>query len=93
MQWWQSIKDFPVLVLFKSKKWEFAMYSPDSTNRVAYICYFSEVKSFDPNFYATTYVDITDTILGIGWDKCECGAIYSSFPWDHMRFCKKWIPW
>ena len=93
VKWWQGIRDFPNLVTYKGKKWEFVVYNTDDSNQVDYICMFSEVGSFDPNYYSTTYSDI-EVMFGTSWgSQCECGAQYSSFPWDHMRFCNKWSKW
>lgn len=92
INWWQTIKDFPPLVLYKKKKWEFAIYDTDQSKQVDYICHFSPLQTYDPNWHATTYVDI-DYLFNTGYGKCECGAEYTSFPWDHMKFCPKWTKW
>lgn len=69
------------------------MYQEDTTKQVDYICYFSEVKIYVPNFSATTYENI-DHLFNTGYGpKCDCGAIYTSFPWDHMKMCPKWTKW
>lgn len=91
--WWQGIGDFPTLVIFKGLKWEFVMYGPDASGRVDYNCNFAEVMSYDPNFHATTYVDVSGWFDSDNGVKCDCGAVYSGIPWDHMRFCPKWVPW
>ena len=92
-KWYQPIEMFPTLVLYKGKKWEFFMYGEDPAKLVDLICTFSEVMTYDPNWYATTYVNIDD-LFNIGYGaNCQCGAIYSGIPWDHMLFCPKWIPW
>jgi hypothetical protein len=93
VNWWQQVTDFPHLVLYKNKKWQFEMYGPDQTNQVDQICYFSEVASYDPNWYATTYQDISGWLDNGYGAKCECGAIYTSFPQAHMFFCPKWSKW
>lgn len=85
--------DFPTLVMYKGKKWEFEMYAPDKTNQVEHICYFSEVASYNPNWYANTYVDISNLLSNGSSAGCECGAIYTSFPNAHMFFCPRWTKW
>jgi hypothetical protein len=93
INWYQSeIRNFPYLVTFKGKKYEFVLYDEDKTNKVDYLCHFSEMRSHDPNFYATTYYDLDYLVFGTGL-QCQCGAIYTDFPWDHMKMCPKWIPW
>ena len=74
--WWQPITSFPPLVTYKNKKWEFTMYAPDIANKVEYICYFSEIATYDPNWHATTYESIDNLFItgsGIGCE-CECLA-------------------
>lgn len=91
INWWQTIKEFPYLVLYKDKKWEFVIYEEDPTKQVDYICTFGEIHSYDPNWHSTEYVDIS-AYLDNGWGgKCECGAVYTSFPQMHMIFCPKWV--
>jgi len=90
--WHGEIGEFPTLILFKGSKWEFVLYQRDDTGVVDYICNFSEVPPYDPNFHATTYKNIDHLFESYG-RKCECGAIYTSFPWDHMRMCPKWERW
>ena len=92
VSWWQKIQDFPSLVDYKGLKWEFIVYGDDPTKQVDYICNFSEVPTYDPNYSATTYVNI-DHLLNAGYGSCTCGAIYSSFPWAHMLYCFKWKKW
>lgn len=90
VNWWQHITDFPVLVLFKNEKWEFVMYGADDTKQTEYICHFSPVKGYDPNWHATTYVDISNMLTNTYGTNCECGAIYTSSQNHHMFFCPKW---
>lgn len=88
--WWQHITKFPYLVLYKGRKYEFVMYDEDPSGQVDYICRFSEVPSYDPNWHATIYQDI-DHLFDEGYgEKCACGAAYTSFPQIHMFFCPKW---
>ena len=92
MSWWGGIKNFPPLVTYKGKKWEFVIYQDDPTGAVDYICTFGEVPVWDPAFESTGYIDMA-SFLEDGWGKCECGAIYTSFKDLHMRYCPKYIPW
>lgn len=91
INWRQQVTDFPYLVLYKGNKYEFIMYGDDNTKQVDYICHFGELKSTNPA-WNKKFEDIS-RYLDDGPNKCECGAIYSSFPWDHMRFCKQWSKW
>jgi hypothetical protein len=69
------------------------MYGDDHTHKVDHICWFSEVATYDPNWYATTYTNIDNLLSDGHGSKCECGAIYTSFPHAHMLFCPKWSKW
>src|SRR5581483_8954716 len=89
MNWWKEIKDFPYLVTYKDKKYELVIYEEDLTGASDYNCVFAGVQSYDPNWHATVYVSI-ESMMGYGGTKCECGAIYTSFPQIHMFFCPKW---
>jgi hypothetical protein len=91
--WWSTIGDFPTFVLYKGSKFEFAGYKKDPLDQFDYICYFSEVYKTDTN-YSKDYKDI-DYLFNKDSDlnRCDCGAEFSSFSWDHMRFCQLWKPW
>lgn len=91
VSWWKPIKDFPYLVLYRSTKWEFVTYDKDSTGQVDYLCIFSEVLPNDPNWHGT-FEDISHMFDSYG-KRCECGAIYTSFPNFHMFFCSKYTKW
>src|ERR1017187_6007492 len=89
--WNKTLAEFPKLVAYYGKKWEWAIYESDDTGHCDWVCTFVEVASYDPNWWAT-YTDVNN-LYGQDEDGCECGAKFSSFSWDHMRFCKKWTPW
>lgn len=88
--WWKTITEFPNLVLYRGNKWEFVMYREDDTGESDYIFIFGEIRSYDPNWHATTYENIDYMFNSPYSDKCECGAIFTSFPNAHMFMCKKW---
>lgn len=89
--WWDDITKFPSLVLYKGKKWEFVIYDHDPSGETAWICIFSEIAMHDTNWYSMDYVDIDHLLHNVSG--CDCGAQYTSFSWDHMRFCPKWSKW
>ena len=90
VEWWQRVEDFPHLVIFKGVKWEFIAILDDPMKKADHICVFSQVKSYDPAWNATTYEDI-DRMFNTGYgDRCECGSIYTSAPMIHMFYCPKW---
>jgi hypothetical protein len=91
--WWSPIANFPTFILYKGNKFELVGYQKDNFDQIDYNCYFIEVHKADPN-YRKDYMNI-DYLLNKDNDlnKCDCGAEFSSFPWDHMRFCQSWKPW
>lgn len=90
INWWKGVKEFPNLVIYKDKKWEFFAYDKDPSNLVDYHCVFSEVPTYDPNWHATVYENI-DYLLGSSIKgECECGAVHTEFPQIHLSFCPKW---
>lgn len=91
IEWDKAISDFPHLVMYNSKKWEFVAYDEDPANVYDHVFYFGEVKTYDPNWYATTYVDM-DLMFFFHAPSvpCECGAKHTSFPQIHMSFCPLW---
>ena len=93
VNWWNEVTEFHQLVIHNNSKWEFVAYQPDPSKQVDWILIFTPVPSYDPNYQATTYVDVDKILHNLGGNGCECGASFSSFGWDHMRFCKLWKPW
>jgi len=91
MSWFRPLEDFPKLIKYLGKNYEWLLYEEDPTGQVDQILTFSQLPGYDPNYgvWCPNWTDMT------GWDpdKCECGAKYGSFDWDHFRYCKKWSPW
>lgn len=93
INWWKRPEDFPHLVMYKNKKWQFAMILDDPTHKVDHVCVFEEVQKWDAAWHATTYEEV-DHLFDTGFGgRCECGAVYTSFPDIHMFYCPKWSKW
>jgi hypothetical protein len=89
VHWYRDIMEFPKLLRFAGAKWEWAMYHNIGDD---YELTFSQIPAYDPNYY----VDMESFEDRFEWgqiDKCVCGAIFSSFSWDHLRYCPKHKPW
>ena len=87
--WPKSIHDFPKIIKYLGKKWQSFMYSGHGND---YELIFTEIKTYDPNFYA--YAQDFEDFMGMNMGKrCECGAKFSGFKWDHMFYCDLWEPW
>jgi hypothetical protein len=90
IDWPKSLHDFPKLLLYSGRKWEWFMYK-DGPNGIVELN-FTEIPKYDPNYYVDD-IECFEDMFGFSKSTCECGAIWSSFSWDHMRFCKLWKPW
>jgi hypothetical protein len=91
ISWYRPLESFPVLINYLDRNYEWIMYDKDLTGVVDTILTFAEVPSYDAN-YGTDCPKWND-LFGDDFGKCECGAEYSSFSWDHMRYCKLWRRW
>src|SRR5208282_4593426 len=89
VNWYRDLMDFPKLIRFSGSKWEWAMYHNVGND---YELTFSQIPTYDPNFYADM-PSFEDMFEWANVDKCVCGSAYSSFSWDHMRFCPKHKSW
>jgi hypothetical protein len=89
VNWWDTIKNFPTMVLYKNRKWRFTYYEPDETKQSDFICTFSEILSSGLTYHIATYQNI-DYLFDTGWGgSCECGQAYEPGS-RHMFFCNKW---
>lgn len=88
--WYQDIVSFPHTISFNNKKWSWVFYDKDSNGE--YVLTLSEMASDDPRYNES--MPSFEYMFSSYMDKsCQCGAIYTSFNWDHMKFCplhKKW---
>ena len=89
--WDKSINDFPHIIKFLGRNYEWVTYDADNTGKVDMVLHFSELPTYDPNF--NVYCPSWNDLFKDDWGVCDCGAKYSSFPWDHMRFCSRHKPW
>lgn len=89
VNWYKDIMDFPKLLRFQGKSWEWAIYQNMGND---YELTFSQIPTYDPNYY-TEMPSYENMFEFSGSDVCECGSAYSSFKFDHMMFCKLWKPW
>jgi hypothetical protein len=93
VDWYKELDDFPRVLSYNNKKWEWVMYDRDLKGNVDYILTFGEMPTYSQNYWARA-VDFDDIYVSKSrpWE-CQCGANNTSFPWDHMRYCSKWKPW
>ena len=88
--WWQPHDNFPKLIQYNGKKWQWVMYNAISNGD--YELTFSELSPSHSRYNDSMAV-FEDMFRYTGQEGCECGAVYTSFKWDHMRYCKLWTKW
>ena len=88
IEWKKELKEFPKIVKFEGKRWEWIMYDKSKTGN-DYDLAFGRIS--DETDLGGLPVPCIEEMFPDGWAaKCECGAIYTSFPEEHMFFCPKW---
>lgn len=90
--WYDSIDNFPPLLTHKGIKYELLFSNKQHTKPYDYILTFVELQEHDMNYHVNCFSwegRFASTMPG----DCQCGAAFTSFTWDHMRFCAKWVPW
>lgn len=90
--WYRPLDDFPHLIKYLNRNYEWITYDYDPTGKVDHILVYSEVPTYDPNF-GVVCPSWQDLFKDTSTNSCECGAKHTSFPWDHMRLCRQWRPW
>jgi len=91
VSWYDHIDNFPRIIKFLGRNYEWFMYDKDPSGKVDMILTFSEIPNYDPNY--DVFCPEWNDLFGNKRLDCECGASYSSFPWDHLRYCPLWSPW
>lgn len=91
VDWWKSIDNFPKTIRYLNVVYEWVFYDDDDSHKYDKILWFSEMKKYDLR-YNDEHED-WNHIFENHKLSCSCGARYSSFPWDHMRFCSEWKKW
>lgn len=89
--WYKNLMDFPKLIKFQGICWEWVSYNSVGND---YELFFAKIPTYDPNFYVDmpSFEEMFE-FGGADRDKCCCGAAHTSFSFDHMRFCPKWVKW
>lgn len=92
VSWWGALLEFPKSLDYKGAKWEWVLYDEDKTKQVDYIFTFTQMSSFSYG-YSIPCVKFEDLLKNSYGNKCECGAVYTSFPQFHMFYCSKHKGW
>lgn len=91
VSWWGIVEDFPHLIKFLGRNYEWVYYDKDLTGKVDMVLIYSEVQSHEPNYNKSC--PLWNDMFPNPEDGCECGAKFTSFSFDHMRYCRLWSPW
>jgi len=90
--WDRAVHDFPKAFRYKGSPWEWDAYDQDETGKADIVLYFSPVPHYQMGVYAGSLPDLERlpglTLFGGSVrGECQCGAAFSPFGFDHMRFC------
>ena len=91
VNWWNTIENFPHLISFKAVNFEWFMYEADPAKMVDFILTFAEVPMYSSKYKHEC--PSWELMFSPSGADCQCGAMYTCFPFDHMRFCPKWEKW
>jgi hypothetical protein len=93
--WDKDLSDFPNVVTYDGKYWEWVCWDDDPNGLVDKVLTFGITResALPVNMFGVlfpvpnlTYMFQLDTATG----PCECGAKFTSFPDQHMILCPKW---
>jgi len=91
VSWYRALEDFPKIIKYLGRNYEWVFYDIDPTGKVDHVLTFGILMPYDPR-YGVACESWSD-LFGSDFNTCDCGAAYTSFSWDHMRMCRKWSPW
>lgn len=89
--WYRPVEDFPILIKFLGRNYEWFSYDKDLSGKADMILNYAELPTYDPNYdvFCTTWEELS----GNSMSGCQCGAEHTSFKDAHMFFCPKWRRW
>jgi hypothetical protein len=91
VSWWKTLHEFPNIIKFLGRNYEWIVYEEDPIKRVDYILTYSELPTYDPNY--NVECSTWNELFGDTWNACECGAKFTTFPEAHMFYCRRWTKW
>ncbi len=87
--WWRELDNFPKLIKFSGKNFEWVFYDKDPAGKVDHVLTFAELSSYDPNYLTFCYT--WAELFGEKSNGCECGSKYDkNSPDGHFFYCKMW---
>jgi hypothetical protein len=87
MDWNKKVLDFPKIVNYKYRNWEWFMYNPLDSAGTEWELKFTELKIYDPRALEChpTLSEVMDDAASY---KCDCGAEKNPDTGGHWQFCK-----
>lgn len=95
IEWNRDLSDFPHVVKFGDKYWQWVSWDDDPAGLVHKVLFFGtmreEALAIDIHGVPFPVPDLQQ-MFNFGTDglACECGAKFTSFPGHHMVSCPKW---
>jgi len=95
VSWDKDLSDFPHVVKYDSRYWEWMCWDKDPNGLVDQVLMFGETKesALAVDMYGNMF-PVPDLVLmfDLNGDQepCSCGAKFTSFPSHHMIKCSKW---
>ena len=95
VEWLKDLSDFPHVVQYDKKYWEWICWDKDPNGLVDQVLTFGETResTLPVNLFGVLF-PVPDLVqmfqLDTVYKPCECGAKFTSFPDQHMVLCPKW---
>lgn len=96
VEWDKDLHDFPKVVQYDKKYWEWICWDKDPKGLVDQVLTFGTTReeSLPVNMFGVLFpVPNIEEMFQLNTNPnavCECGAKFSSFPDHHMLKCPKW---
>ena len=88
IDWPKDVLDFPKVVNYNYRNWEWSMYQPVSYGLTTeYDLIFGELKIYDPRALEA-HPTLIDILGKIDSKACDCGADKNPSSGGHWNFCK-----
>src|ERR1700686_5166573 len=88
IDWDKTIKDFPTMLDYVGRKWQFVMYQDGHNSKTDLECFFSEIQPDHRDYGrpSSSFYELTNQKIG----ECECGAKklgYADYSLHHSLWC------
>lgn len=95
VEWDKHLHDFPNVVTYMGKYWQWVMYDKDESGKADQRLIFGNMResALAVDMFGKVFpVPDIDQMFGtkVPDGPCECGAKFTSFPDHHMIKCPRW---